>query len=244
MDLHERYDAAVAQWRSKNTTSVPALKQALESFCVPFAYHSGVIENPNISYQNTREIFESHAVSNYTGTLNTLLEMQNQRVCHEYLLPLIAERRPIRPRLVRKVHELLVFGTYGALLAEEDEHPGEYKKNEFRVGNDVGVDAEDVAEEMQILCDDLDSYEGPDYLRAAAFFHLQFESIHPFADGNGRVGRSLLNYYLMTHNLPPFIIFREDRQEYYQALYDYDNKNTLDTFVEFAMRETVKTWEK
>ena len=48
----------------------------------------------------------------------------------------------------------------------------------------------------------------------------------------------------MTHNLPPFIIFREDRQEYYQALYDYDNKNTLDTFVEFAMRETVKTWEK
>ncbi|MGE9963813.1 Fic family protein [Fusicatenibacter saccharivorans] len=48
--------------------------------------------------------------------------------------------------------------------------------------------------------------------------HLRFEEIHPFAGGNGRVGRTLLNYYLMTHDYPPMILYSEDKRTYYMAL--------------------------
>jgi Fic family protein len=243
MENKESYEEIAARWQSIKKESREDLRKALAYFTIPFAYHSGAIENPNISYENTREIFENNSVSQYTGSVTTLLEIQNQRTCHEFLLTALLDKEPITPGFICRVHERLLADTYNERLMNAGERPGSFKKDFFLVGNDIGADPEDVEEEMQILCGDLAGYEGPDFLKAGAFFHLQFESIHPFASGNGRSGRSLLNYYLMAHDLPPFIIFREDKDAYYQALYDFDNRNTLDTFVEFAVRETRKTWE-
>ncbi|MGN0392780.1 MAG: Fic family protein [Bariatricus sp.] len=74
--------------------------------------------------------------------------------------------------------------------------------------------------------------------------HLRFEEIHPFADGNGRVGRTLLNYYLMTHDYPPLILHSEDKRTYYMALAVYDNTRKISGFIEFLKEQMVKTWEK
>lgn len=83
-----------------------------------------------------------------------------------------------------------------------------------------------------------------DVLTTAAYLHLNFESIHPFADGNGRVGRILMNYYLMTHGYPPTIIHNEDKGIYYMALTVFDKTEKLDDFVEHIKEQTIKTWNK
>ena len=63
-------------------------------------------------------------------------------------------------------------------------------------------------------------------------------------DGNGRTGRTLLNYYLMTHNHPPLIVYDQDKKLYYECLEKYDAEETIAPLTEFLKYETEKTWEK
>jgi len=81
------------------------------------------------------------------------------------------------------------------------------------------------------------------YDDAAAYFHARFEYIHPFADGNGRVGRTLINYFLMLQNHPPLIIHDEDKAVYYDALAAYDNLKDIEPMAAFLKRQTERTWE-
>ena len=81
-------------------------------------------------------------------------------------------------------------------------------------------------------------------LTAAAYFHVKFENIHPFADGNGRVGRLAMNYLLVCHNHPPVVIHQEDRREYFTSLEAWDTGQDLKPMLSFLRDQTVKTWEK
>ena len=81
-------------------------------------------------------------------------------------------------------------------------------------------------------------------LTAAAYFHAKFENIHPFADGNGRTGRIVMNYILLLNNHPPVIIFEEDRKAYYTALEAWDEKQELYPLIGFLKDQTAKTWQK
>lgn len=71
----------------------------------------------------------------------------------------------------------------------------------------------------------------------AAVVHNQFENIHPFADGNGRVGRILLNNILLKHNLPPINIDFKNRAEYYESLQEYERNHNLKPTIELFMKE-------
>ncbi len=83
-----------------------------------------------------------------------------------------------------------------------------------------------------------------DYYTVAAYFHANFESIHPFADGNGRVGRTLVNYYLLINNKKPLVVYNEDKNIYYDCLEKYDVEENLDPLIEFLKYEQQKTWAK
>ncbi len=94
------------------------------------------------------------------------------------------------------------------------------------------------------LIDEINSIGQKVPLMAGAYFHARFENIHPFADGNGRVGRTLLNYWLMINDCPPMIIYEEDRRTYYEALQAYDEREELDLLTSFFEEQTVKTWAR
>ena len=81
-------------------------------------------------------------------------------------------------------------------------------------------------------------------LTAAAFFHANFENIHPFADGNGRTGRLAMNYLLATHNHPPLVIHQEDRKAYFEALEAWDTEQNLAALKNFLLEQIIKTWAK
>ena len=71
------YEKAVALWKRKNITNDAELAEALNGHSIAFAYHSGKIENDNITYNDTREIFDHDGVTSYTGDLKTLFEIRN-----------------------------------------------------------------------------------------------------------------------------------------------------------------------
>ena len=78
---------------------------------------------------------------------------------------------------------------------------------------------------------------------AAAYLHARFEHLHPFADGNGRVGRTLVNYYLIQHDHPPLVFFEYSRADYYAALDAYDVQEDLEPLERFFRRMLGDTWK-
>jgi len=238
-----RYSDLLKQWKSKNINTVDELDTALNNFRILFAYNSNVIENPQTTYHDTREIFENGKVINYTGDLRTIFEIKNQKECYDYLRDLIIEKHPLDKELILAVHKKLMRGCYDETRYGKGEIPGEYKKHDYITGDNVGSDPQYVEDDINKLCDEMNNVKG-DNLIKAAYFHLNFESIHPFADGNGRVGRTLMNYYLMTNDYPPTIIYNEDKDTYYMGLTVFDKTGDITGFKKFIEEESVKTWEK
>ena len=136
-----------------------------------------------------------------------------------------------------------MYGVYDEVRWAKGERPGKFKINDYCTGqSEVGSSPEEVEQDIVELCNELLDEIG-DVTLAAAYFHLQFESIHPFADGNGRLGRMLLNYFLMLNDYPPCILYEEDKTTYYLGLDVWDRTGKLDGFKKFLMEQTVKTWE-
>lgn len=239
------YEKALALWQEKNITTGAELAEVLNSHSIAFAYHSGKLENEKITYHDTREIFEHDGVTSYTGDLRTLFEIRNAKDSYEYFLTAFNEKIPISETLIKKLQRLLTQNTYDARRWQLDERPGEYKHHDYVTGKEeVGAPPEDVQEEMSELLSELGEVSNRNALTAAAYFHAKFENIHPFADGNGRVGRLVMNYFLILHNHPPIIIHEEDRRNYYEALEAWDLGQDLDPLCNFLKDQTIKTWEK
>ena len=238
------YEEIVNKWQLYNIGKESDIDKYLHSFKILFAYNSGKIENGEINYYDTREIFENGKVSSFTGNVRTLFEQQNQKDCYEILKLKIILKEKISVGLIKQIHFELCKGTYDERrYLENGEKPGEFKKHDYVVGiTEVGSDAEDVENDLIELIEEINGYNGDEILKTAAYLHANFENIHPFADGNGRVGRTLLNYYLMINNHPPVIIYDEDKTKYYEALSAFDEKLVIDDLWEFLKWECIKTW--
>ena len=180
------------------------------------------------------------------GSPRTIFEQRNQKLCYDFLKPRIIAREPITIELVKETHAILTAGTYDEnRYIQQGERPGAFKKHDYVTGmEEVGSLPEDVEHDMQELLATLQELAGKDPLKTATYFHVRFEYIHPFADGNGRVGRTLLNYLLMTRDHPPLIVYDEDKRDYYAALEEYDRNEDYQPMYAFLKRETIRTWEK
>lgn len=244
-----KYTDVITYWQSLKIDSKEKLENVLDNFRILFAYNSGAIENAEITYHDTREIFENGKVISFTGNLRTIFEISNQKTCYEYLLDKIIKKEKISENLIKKVHELLTIGTYDERrYILNGERPGEYKKHDYVTGREeVGVSASEVEKEIEKLVNEVNSIntnDAEDIIKIATYFHNKFENIHAFVDGNGRVGRTLTNYILMINNMPPLIVYDEDKKYYYAALEKYDKEDDIKSMIEFFKYEMEKTWEK
>lgn len=243
------YADVLAFWQHNKISSVSDMDMKLDSFRILFAYNSNRIENDNITYHDTREIFENGKVINYTGDTRTLFEIENQKKCYDFLAEKIVKKKPISISLIKQIHYTLTYGTFDERrFGVNQERPGEFKKHDYVTGiNEVGSPPEYVEEDLEALIKEVNGVANEANFNAitvSAYLHAGFEYIHPFADGNGRVGRTLMNYYLMINDHPPLIIYDEDKKDYYNALEIYDTDENLKPLLSFIEKETIKTWEK
>jgi Fic family protein len=238
------YSQIVKLWQSYKIVTVDDLDKYLDDFRIMFAFHSGKIENEEIKYFDTREIFEKGRVINYTGNPRAIFEQQNQKLCYEFLKEKIIKKEELSIELIKEIHKILTSGTYDEhRYIKNKEQPGEFKKHDYITGiHGVGSAVENVENDLAELLAEINEYKGTDILRVATYFHAKFEYIHPFADGNGRVGRTLTNYYLMLRDHPPLIVYDEDKILYYECLQKYDETEEINPLFEFLKYETEKTW--
>lgn len=239
------YESILDFWKKQNIKNANELASVLNSYSVNFAYNSGKIENDEITYHDTREVFDKDGVTSYTGSTKTLFEIQNSKAAYERILSAFDDKQIVDEELLKEIQMILTNGTYDERRYQIGERPGEYKHHDYVTGkNEVGASVEDVHEEVCELVDELTEIDDKNALVAAAYFHAKFENIHPFSDGNGRVGRLLMNYILLIHNHPPITIHEEDRKDYYNALEKFDEELELKSLIDFLKSQLVKTWEK
>lgn len=143
------YEQIVAWWQVKNIQTDADLEEAFNGHVISFAYNSGNIENPNVTYHDTREIFEHDGVTSYTGDIRTLFEIRNAKLANEYFFAAFNERKPIDENLIKEIQKRLTLNTYDPLRWKKGERPGEYKKGDYVTGkNETGAWPEDVPDEM------------------------------------------------------------------------------------------------
>ncbi len=241
------YEKILQLWQGWDVRTEADIDLRLDHFRILFAYNSGKIENEAITWHDTREIFENGQVQGFAGNPRALFEQRNQKLCYELLKRKIAAREPLSLDLILETHRVLTEGTYDERrYIELGERPGAFKKHDYVTGQaEVGSLPEDVEGDLADLLAELaDLPLEADLLQAGAYLHARFEFIHPFADGNGRVGRTLLNYFFMTQGHPPIVIHNEDKAAYYTALGRYDVDEKLQPMVDFLREQLERTWEK
>jgi Fic family protein len=173
-------------------------------------YNSNAIENSTLTLEDTEKILLHHLVpANHSQ--REIFEAINLAKVTEYLNSKVKKDASVTTDLI-----LLVHGTL--LIRINEEYAGRFRRmGEYvRVGRHIAPAPEDVPSLMAAL---LDAYHSDtkDILQRIVEFHLEFERIHPFCDGNGRVGRALLNFQLKCHGYPPIIIRNKAKHHYYAA---------------------------
>lgn len=240
------YETIIENWYN-NVKSRKELIKYMENFQLIYSYNSGKMENPEITFDDTREIFENGKVVSYTGDLKTLYEIKNLKDCIDLMIKNIQTKRSVDIDLIKEFHCTLTKYTYDERrYIDNEERPGEFKKHDYITGiNEVGAPPEEVEQELLELAGEISgSFLLEKALTAGAYFHLKFENIHPFADGNGRTGRALLNYFLMLNNHPPICIYNEDKKLYIDALRHYDTSGDIEPMILFLKTQIEKTWQK
>lgn len=187
---------------------------------IKFAYNSNRIEGSHLSSDQTRYIFETHTFlpQNADEVIWTddIIETLNHFAAFDYLLD-VAEQ-PLTEDIIKRFHAILKTGTQDSL--NPSFAVGDYKKLPNMIGDSVYTSPpKDVPQKMQEL---LQSYAHSCVdERALIDFHYRFEKIHPFQDGNGRVGRLILFKECLYHHLVPFIIDADHKLFYYRGLKEY-----------------------
>lgn len=239
-----KYEQAVERWEAREIETGPELADALAGFWIPYTYNSGRIQNESLTLDDTREIFERGSVTSYTGRLRTLLQIVDGREAADVFERAFAEGTVLDEFLLQSFQYALTQGTYPPELWQHGERPGEYKRHMYATfTSDIGAFPEDCEDEIRELLDELQGVGGKNTLILAAYFHAKFENIHPFACGNGRVGRLAMNYLLVRRGHPPLIVFADERDGYEEALRLWDLRQELAPMKDFLKAETARTWE-
>ena len=195
---------------------------------IDLTYNSNHIEGSRLTKEQTRYIFETNTlgVTNESTRIDDILETVNHFRCIDYIIDHATEK--ITEPHVKQLHSMLKHNTSDSLKSWFA--VGDYKRLPNEVGGEETVLPQDVQKRMKAL---LAEYNAN---KKASFddildFHVQFERIHPFQDGNGRVGRLLMFWQCLQNNIAPFIITEELRMFYYRGLQNWGQVNgyLLDT---------------
>jgi len=187
-------------------------REILKNFVIEFAFNTTSIEGNTIKLSEARKLLEEGKTPK-EKTLREIYDLQNtERV----LFGLFESRRKLSHELITEIHS--------NLMENIDNREG-YRTRDVRVikANFEATPAPYVGTDMGLLLKWYNKSEKKMHpLVLATIFHHKFEKIHPFMDGNGRVGRMVLNYILMRKGYPPVIIHKKSRSDYLDALRDAD----------------------
>lgn len=188
---------------------------------IDLTYNSNHIEGSRLSREQTRFIFETNTIGIEKQAVNVddVVETANHFRCIDMVID--DANRALSQAMMKRLHETLKSGTSDS--RQDWFAVGEYKKLPNEVGGQETTAPEDVENRMRAL---LNAYNAKTRktLRDLLDFHVQFESIHPFQDGNGRVGRLILFKECLKNDIVPFIITDDLKMFYYRGIREWKTK--------------------
>ena len=188
---------------------------------IEMTYNSNHLEGSRLTHDQTRYIFETNTIG-ITGeavNVDDVIETANHFRCIDLIID--KAKAVLTEKFIKELHLILKNGTSDS--RQEWFAVGEYKKMPNEVGGMATTLPEDVAAEMRAL---LTAYNTKKLktLNDILDFHVRFERIHPFQDGNGRVGRLIMFKECLKYNIVPFIIEDNLKMFYYRGLKEWDNE--------------------
>lgn len=189
-------------------------------------YNSNAIENSTLTLEDTEDILIRHQIRT-DHQIREIFEATNLAKAMELLLD--NPETGISVSLILQLHRILMQNI-------RDDAAGRFRTNKewVRVGSHLGANPQFVHGFMSDLVKKYNASDGQYFLDKIVYFHAEFENVHPFIDGNGRIGRLLINEQLDLLDLPPILIPNKSKnEEYYPALEEYSKLNKLDQLSEF-----------
>lgn len=188
---------------------------------IDLTYNSNHIEGSRLSHDQTRFIFETKTlgITDDAVKVDDIVETVNHFRCID--LAIEGANTKLSESFIKQLHYILKTGTTDAMKSWFK--VGDYKMIENEVGGSETVKPEDVATEMKALLADYNSRSEITF-DDILDFHVRFESIHPFQDGNGRVGRLIMFKECLKHNIVPFIITEELKMFYNRGIKEWKNE--------------------
>lgn len=188
---------------------------------IELTYNSNHIEGSRLTHDQTRYIFETNTIglAREGVRVDDIIETATHFRCIDEIID--NAKAPLSEKLIKRLHFILKSGTSDA--GKEWFAVGDYKKLPNEVGGKDTVLPEDVPSEMKKL---LAGYSGKETITLEDIieFHVCFERIHPFQDGNGRVGRLIMFKECLKHGIVPFIIEDDIKMFYYRGLKEWDGE--------------------
>lgn len=187
---------------------------------IELTYNSNHIEGSRLTKEQTRYIFETNTIgiANEAIKVDDIIETTNHFRCIDYIID--KAKVPLTEALIKQLHGLLKSGTSDA--SKSWFAVGDYKRLPNEVGGIETVEPNNVGKAIRAL---LKTYKKKPNVSFVDIldFHQQFETIHPFQDGNGRVGRLIMFKECLNHGIVPFIITEELKMFYYRGLHEWKN---------------------
>ncbi len=183
-----------------------AKEREKEEIAIAFTYNTNAIEGSTITLQEAREIIQDNISPN-----KSLRDVKETEYHSKVFLHMLNKKEAMAENLLLQWHRE-IFGETKADIA------GKYRDYLVRVGSYLAPDWQEIEKMMKMLIDFINKNKKMNAVELSARAHYKFEKIHPFGDGNGRIGRLLMNHILWHGGYPMLIIEYKKRRSYYKAL--------------------------
>lgn len=188
---------------------------------VELTYNSNHIEGSKLTHDQTRYIYETNTIGFTDSTINVddIVETANHFKCIDMVID--KTTKPLSETFIKQLHMVLKNGTSDS--RKDWFAVGDYKKYPNEVGGKITTPPEEVNDKIKALISAYNKTDNKSFDDLISF-HYEFERIHPFQDGNGRIGRLILFKECLKHNIVPFIIDENLKMFYYRGLSEWQNE--------------------
>lgn len=207
----DKIESLASQYRLLVRKNKDALHEIAVAEVPEMVYNSNAIENSTLSLKDTEDIIMKDKISRD----HDIREVYEAKNLATVVVRLLQDTPALSSENILSLHQLL-------LTHIQDDVAGRYRhgKEWVRIGAHVGANPDFVPGLMSELIETYTQKSSDYFLDQIAYFHAEFETIHPFVDGNGRIGRVLVNQLLMLAGYPPIIIQSKSKRTDYYPLFD------------------------
>jgi Fic family protein len=221
----------------KEMLKIVTSNEMLKRLLLEWTYHSTVIEGSSLTLRETRKAMEGKEIPG--KPVEDSKGAKGHKDAILYMLRLLEKKQRLAEQDVLDIHSLVMNGIPYAM-------PGRYRNTQVMIAG--AIHKPPPASHVRRMIAELIKMinENPnklDPISLSAIAHLEFERIHPFIDGNGRVGRILQNYLLMSAGYPPIVIKINERKRYFEALEESEILGRPDPFIRFIKIKVLKAYD-